>query len=316
MSRLYLAFISKKMLPRHEHMSYNRASPLFRFSLLVVLSLGIMVIGHRSELLKPIRIATTMINLPFEFVITLPKKILSVVDDYYPDNSIQQRLVAMRQKQALLEVRLQRSNTLEKENQRLSDLLSISKRFTHAILISKIIAVNPEPFNHRIVVNRGVEAGIYLGQPAIAPQGVLGQVSQVGYRRSVITLLTDPSHGLPVQIERNGLRTIIQGSGKLDQVIVPFLENSSDIRKGDVLVTSGMGGRFPVGYKVAEISDVVKDVSQPFMIITARTTQTALAKEVLLLFNNDPLAASEHADSKRPESSKESATTTSSVANE
>ncbi len=274
-------------------MSYERTSPLFRFSLLFVLSLGIMIIGHRGELLKPLRIVTTaVINIPFEFVVTLPKNISSVLEYYYPDNSIQQRLTDMQHKQAMLEARLQRYDTLEKENQRLSNLLSLSRRFTHKALLTEIIAFDLEPFSHRVIVNHGIESGVYLGQPAITPKGVFGQVSEVGYRRSVITLLTNQGHGLPVQIERSGLHTIIQGSGKPNQVIVPFLENSSDIRKGDILVTSGMGGRFPSGYRVAKISDIVKDASQAFMIISAQTTQAGTAKEVLLLWGNDrPLAS-------------------------
>ncbi len=115
----------------------------------------------------------------------------------------------------------------------------------------------------------------------------------------MVTLITDPSHGLSVQIQRNGLRTIIQGSGKLNHVIVPFLENPSDIQLGDVLVTSGLGGRFPVGYKVAEISDIVTDANQAFMIISARTVQTATTKEVLLLWNNglDSTATPSHSGS-------------------
>lgn len=290
-------------------MNYDR--PLSRFSLLFVLSIGVMIVGHRSELLQPIRSVTTMINIPFEFTVALPKNIFSVFGDYYPDDSIQQRLVEMRQKQALLEARLQRYEALEEENQRLSKLLSISKRFANKAVLAEIIEFELEPFRHRIVINRGTEAGIYRGQPAISPQGVLGQVSDVGYFRSVIILITDPSHGLPVQIERNGLRTIIQGSGKPDQVTVPFLENPSDIHLGDILVTSGMGGRFPGGYKVAEISAIVKDASQAFMIITAKTIQIGRAKEVLLLSDNNFLSAS-----KRPESGDSGESTVTRTSNE
>ncbi|WP_424945793.1 rod shape-determining protein MreC [Candidatus Spongiihabitans sp.] len=269
-------------------MSYNRRSPLARFFLLSVLSIGVMIIDHRSEWLKPIHTTATVINIFFESVVAIPKNTFSLLNRYYPDDRLHQRLLELQQKQSILEVRLQRYEALEKENQRLSKLLSTSKRFANEALLTEVVGFGPEPFSHRIVINRGVEAGVYLGQPAIAAQGVLGQVSKVGYRRSVVTLITDPSHGLSVQIQRNGLRTIIQGSGKSDQVTVPFLENPADIQIGDLLVTSGMGGRFPVGYKVAEVADVVKDANQAFLIITARTTaQTGIVREVLLLRNND-----------------------------
>lgn len=268
--------------------NYNIRSPLYRFFLLLVLSMGVMIIDHRSEWLKPIHTATTFVNIFFESVIEIPKNTFSVLNRYYPDDSAHQRFVALQKKLTVLKARLQRYEALQKENQRLSELLSVSKRFANDVLLTEIINFDLEPFSHRLVINRGIEAGVYLGQPAIVPQGVLGQVSKVGYRRSVITLITDPSHGLSVQIQRNGLRTIIQGSGKSDQVIVPFLENPSDIQTGDLLVTSGMGGRFPVGYKVAEVSNIVKDANQAFLTITARTAaQTGSAKEALLLRDND-----------------------------
>ncbi|WP_423906273.1 rod shape-determining protein MreC [Candidatus Spongiihabitans sp.] len=268
-------------------MNYNSRFPLFRFFLLLVLSMGVMIIDHRSELLKPIHTASTVVNIFFESVIAIPKNTFSLLNRYYPDDRMHQRFVELQQKQSILEARLQRYDALEKENQRLSKLLSASKRFANEMLFTEVIGRDLEPFSHRIVINSGIEAGVYLGQPAITPQGVLGQVSKVGYRRSVVTLITDPSHGLSVQIQRNGLRTIIQGSGKSNQVTVPFLENPADIQTGDLLVTSGLGGRFPAGYKVAEVSDIVKDANQAFLIITARTmAQTGFAKEALLLRNN------------------------------
>ncbi len=152
-------------------MSYHRASPLFRFSLLLVLSLGAMIVDHRSELLKPVRSVATIINIPFEFVIALPNTLFSVWDSYYPDNILQQRLFDMQQKQAILEARLQRYTALEQENQRLSELLSVSKRFPHDALLTEIVALDLEPFSHRVVINHGAEAGVYLGQPAITAQG-------------------------------------------------------------------------------------------------------------------------------------------------
>ena len=248
--------------------NYNRVPPLPRFSLLLVISLSLMIVDHRSTLLDPFRVVASLINIPFESIIQIPKSALSLVETYYPDSSLHQRFIDLERKQIVLETRLQRYETLEKENQRLSKLLSASERFADEVLLTEIVEFGLEPFNHKIVINRGIEAGVYVGQPAIVPDGVLGQVSQVGYHRSVVTLVTDPSHGLSVQIQRSGLRTIIQGSGTTNHVSVPFLASQADIQQGDILVTSGMGGRFPVGYKVAEVTDIVKDANEAFLIIT------------------------------------------------
>ncbi len=268
-------------------MNYRRVSPLSRFFLLLVFSVVLISIDHQSGLLHPVRAAASVINIAFESVIRLPGSIFSFLQSYYPDNSLHQRFIELQRNQAVLETRLQRYEALEKENQRLSQLLSASKNTSDRMLLAEIIKFGPEPFNHKIVINRGIEAGVYLGQPAIAPNGVLGQVSELGLHRSVVTLITDSSHGLAVQIQRNGLQTIIQGTGKSDQVRVPFLASKSDIRQGDLLVTSGIGGRFPVGYKVAEVTDIVEDASEAFLIITAHTTaKTGFVKEVLLLWND------------------------------
>ena len=269
-------------------MRTNQVSPLYRFFLLLVVSIALMIIDHRSQLLKPVRTLTSMINIPFESVVGIPDTFSEVYKSYYPDDSLFQQYQELKQKQALLESQLQRYEALVQENERLAKLLSASRRTADEVLLTEIVDVGLEPLNHKVVVNRGVESGVYLGQAAIAPDGILGQVSELGYRRSVITLITDSSHGLPVQIQRNGLRTIIQGSGKADQVRVPFLASQADIRQGDLLVTSGMGGRFPVGYKVAEITGIVKDANEAFLDVTATTTaKIGLTKEVLLLWSKD-----------------------------
>jgi rod shape-determining protein MreC len=271
-------------------MQSNRVSPLFKFSLFLVISVGLMIVDHRSNLLKPVRTVLSVINLTFEGIVKLPSNSLSTFNSYYPDKSLFDEYKKLIAKQAVLEAKLQRFETIEMENKRLAKLLSSSRRSTDEVLLSEIINFGLEPFNQKIIVNRGVESGVYLGQPAISPDGVLGQVSEAGYLRSVITLITDSSHGLPVQIQRNGLRTIIHGSGKPDKIKLPYLESQADIEIGDIVVTSGMGGRFPVGYKVAIVSDVVKDANEPFLEITAETTaKIGFTKEVLLLWNIDYL---------------------------
>ncbi len=269
-------------------MSYQSTSSIFRFSLLIVLSIALMIVDHRSKLLEPVRIVTTLVNIPFESVINIPKTTKSLLKRYYPDDDLYQKYTELEKNQIILESRLQRYESLEKENQRLSRLLAASKRSTNEILLTEIIEFGLEPFNQKIIINRGMESGIFIGQPAIVPEGILGQVSEVGYKRSVITLITDASHGVPVQVLRNGLRTIIEGSGKSDLVKVPFLASQSDIQTGDILVTSGMGGRFPTGYRVAEVTDIVKDANAAFLDISATTTaKVGIAREVLLLWNSD-----------------------------
>ena len=253
-----------------------------------------MIIDHQSNLLAPVRVITSAINITFESIVQFPGNVVALAEKYYPDDTLYQRFSELQRKQAILKSRLQRYEALELENRRLTKLLGSSESSTEQVLLAKIIEVSHEPYNQNIVLNRGTESGVYPGQPVLAPEGVLGQVSTVGLRRSVVTLITDPSHGLPVQIQRNQLRTIIQGTGQADRVEVPSLISRSDIQRGDILVTSGMGGRFPIGYKVAEVTEIVENASEPFMKISASTiAKIGLVREVLLLWNPD------HADHSR-----------------
>ncbi len=272
-------------------MILRQVSVFYRFLFLVMLSLGLMIVDHRSDLLRPIRSVASVVTLPFHSLNQLPGKIAASVQSYYPDDSLYKELEDLRAKQLKLESHLQRYDALVAENSRLSKLLSAARRSDDQVILANIVNAGLDPFSHRIIINRGAEAGVFVGQPVIAPNGVLGQVSEVNLRQSIVTLVTDRSHGIPVQVQRNGLRTIVQGTGHSDRVGVPYLPRLADIRKGDVLVSSGMGGRFPAGYKVAEVDEIITDANEAFLSINATTTaRIDFVKQVLLVWDSERLA--------------------------
>ena len=273
----------------HNPMHHNQLTPLYRFLFLLVFSVALMIVDHRSQLLAPIRAAGSVVNLPFQFIINLPSNTREWVDTHYRDGSLHKKYRALLAKQAALEVRLQRYDALEAENRRLSELVSASRRSGERAVLAEIVELGLEPFTHRAGLNLGVESGVYLGQAVMTPDGVLGQVSGLGVKHSVVTLITDPSHAIPVQIQRNGLRTIVQGLGLAERVSVPFLSAQADIRKDDILVTSGLGGGFPSGYKVAQVREIVTDSHAEFLTVNARPfAHIKFVKEVLLLFKHAP----------------------------
>jgi len=267
-------------------------STLYRFLFLVLVSLGLMIVDHRSDSLKGVRSVASLITIPFHSAGDLPEGIATTFRSYYPDDSVYRELEALRQKQLKLESHLQRYDALVAENSRLSRLLAAARRSEDQVILASIINTGLDPFSHRIIINRGAESDVFAGQPVIAPDGVVGQVSEVNLNQSVVTLVTDRSHGIPVQVQRNGLRTIVQGQGSADQVGVPYLPRLADIRKGDILVTSGMGGRFPAGYKVAEVEEIITDANAAFLSIYARTTaRIDFVKQVLLVWDSERLAS-------------------------
>lgn len=273
-------------------MAFNQSTALYRFLFLLVFSAALMIVDHRSQLLVPARTVASVVNLPFQLLISLPAATENWFDTHYPDDSLYQKYAALKAEHLSLQARLQRYDAVQMENRRLTKLLSLSRKFGDQALFAEIVEIGLDPFTHRLMLNRGVEAGVYLGQPAITPDGVLGQVSGLGVKRSVVTLITDPGHALPVQIQRNGLRTIARGLGASDRVEVPFLSTQADIRKDDILVTSGLGEGFPVGYKVARVREIAVDANEAFMRVDATIfANIELTGKGLLLLVDKPAPA-------------------------
>ena len=185
--------------------------------------------------------------------------------------------------------RLQLMASVKAENIRLRHLLNSSETIEDRIVIGELIGVSPDPSTHEVVVNRGARHGVYKGQALVDEAGLMGQVISVGENNSRVLLITDSSHALPVQINRNGVRLIAKGTGELHKMELRHVANTADIQEGDLLVSSGLGGRFPLGYPVAEVKKVTMDPSRPFLDIDV----TPLAKMdrsryVLLVFDKPP----------------------------
>ncbi len=266
-------------------MAFNQVTWLYRFLFLLVFSVALMIVDHRSNLLAPLRTVASVINLPFHGLIAMPTAIGQWLGSYYPDDTLHHQYTTLRAENLRLQAHLQKFDALQVENQRLADLLSLSREFGERALLSEIVEIGLYPFTHRLALNHGVESGVYVGQPVVTKDGVLGQISGLGIRRSVVTLITDRSHALPVLVQRNGLRTIVRGSGGANRVEAPFLSTQADIRVGDILVTSGLGGGFPAGYKVAQVREVVVDANKAFMSVDAVTfANVDYARDALLLW--------------------------------
>lgn len=265
--------------------------PLHRFLVLAIVSVALMAADHRGWLASARATAATL-KLPFYHLINLPDRLGEWLAAHYPDDQLYQQYRELQQQQLRLTAELQRYEAVRAENRRLKELLSVSRKSEKQALLAEIMQIGLTPYPHRLTLNRGLESGVYLGQPVISAAGVLGQVSQLGVRHSVVTLLTNPDHSIPAQVRRNGLLAIARGGGRQRRVDLPFLPAHADIRAGDVLVTSGLGGRFPPGYKIARVLKVRADADQAFLTVYARPFAAPdMAREVLLLWNDRPDAA-------------------------
>ncbi len=264
-----------------------------------------MALDHRQNHLEGIRSGLSLLIYPLQYIINLPIAATRWVDDGLSSReTLQEQNDRLKLQQTLFKARLQTLQSLKAENQRLRELLQSSKKVSERVLIGELLSVDLEPFTRQIVINKGSRNDAYLGQPLVDAEGAMGQIVHLGPFSSTAMLITDANHAIPVQVNRNGLRAIALGTGAPDKLNIPYLPISADIVQGDLLTTSGLGGRFPAGYPVAMVTSVIKDPTLPYAVITAMpTAQLEQAREVLLLWPgqatiNQPPAKTEKSETK------------------
>ncbi len=253
--------------------------------MLVAASITLMTLDHREQHLESLRSTLSAITYPIQAIINLPNS----VDDWFRESlatrrQLQEDNASLRTQQLILKSRLQKLEALESENIRLRELLGSSFQLGERVLVAELMSVDLDPYKHLVQINKGDLQDVYLGQAVLDESGIMGQVIHVGPLSSTVMLITDPDHAIPVQVNRNGLRTVALGTGSINQLTLPHIPNTTDIRVGDLLVSSGLGGRFPPGYPVAVVEAVIQDPGQAFSQVTALPrARLDRSREVLLV---------------------------------
>lgn len=202
---------------------------------------------------------------PLQYLANTPNSLLNFASDNLVSRKELMEENQRYQKQELLyKEKLLQFDILVQENNRLRDLLSSPVRVEDRKMVAEILSVDSDPYSHQILINRGTKDSIYEGQPVIDENGVVGQVMHVGATSSRVLLLTDISHSIPLRIHRNGIRVIAKGTGSETTMEINYLPHSTDIKVGDLLVTSGLGGKFPEGYPVARVSYISDNTERQF----------------------------------------------------
>ncbi|WP_036987076.1 rod shape-determining protein MreC [Pseudomonas thermotolerans] len=259
-----------------------------RLLVLAVLSVALMVVDARLEVLKPVRSQMGLVVAPFYWVAGLPVRLWDAVTEQFNSRS---ELLAENEKlkaeALLMQRRLQKLAALTEQNVRLRELLNSAALVDEKVLVSELIGVDPNPFTHRIIIDKGSRDGVFLGQPVLDARGLMGQVVEVMPYSSRVLLLTDTTHSIPVQVNRNGLRAIASGTGNPERLELRHVADTADIKEGDLLVSSGLGQRFPAGYPVATVKEVIHDSGQPFAIVRAVPTAALNRSRYMLLVFSD-----------------------------
>jgi len=245
-----------------------------RIVVLVLLSLTVMTLDHRTGIFQQTRSALSLVVAPVQYLVDWPVKWIKVIEsNVTSQHAILEENARLRAHQLLLEAKLQKLLSLERENAQLRDLLRSSVDVGGTVLVAQLLAVDLDPFSQQVVLDKGKHDGIYVGQPVFDAYGVLGQVIAVGPITSRVLLVTDNKSAVPVENHRNGIRAIVAGTGHANKLQVLHIPATTDIRKDDLFVTSGLGLRYPVGYPVGKVVDVVDVPGERFVRI--RVTPSA-----------------------------------------
>ena len=268
-----------------------------RLLVLVVLSVALMVVDARFTLLKPVRSQMSLVLMQTYWVTDLPQRLVQGVASQFGSRT---ELVAENEKlkteNLLLQGRMQKLAALTEQNVRLRELLNSSALVNEKVEVAELIGMDPNPFTHRIIINKGERDGVVLGQPVLDARGLMGQVVELMPNTSRVLLLTDTTHSIPVQVNRNGLRAIASGTGNPERLELRHVADTADIKVGDLLVSSGLGQRFPAGYPVATVKEVIHDSGQPFAIVRAVPTAALNRSRYLLLVFSDSRTPEERAN--------------------
>lgn len=239
----------------------------------------------RTAWLDPVRYALGYVTGPIHYLAHFPAAMTAWVSDQARSSEdLREENSRLQRQNLILEQKAQRLAVLEAENVRLRELLQSSERLEARVRVAEIIGIDADPNRHEVVVNRGAGGGVFKGQAVLDAQGLVGQVVDVGPLSSRVILITDATHALSVQVNRNGVRSILGGTGHPDRLRLLYVPDTADIREGDLLVTTGLGRRYPAGYPVATVVSVQQSPSEPFLLVEARpTAQLDRTTHVLLV---------------------------------
>lgn len=247
---------------------------------------ALMFADHRFMRMEAVRAQLSTVVAPIQWVVSLPSDLLSWGTVALSDHqALLEENRRLREQMLTLSHRGQRIASLVAENAELRKLLNAAEYREVDFISAELISLDNDPFSHQMVVDRGHRNDVYVGQPVIDAFGLVGQVTAVSAYSSRVLLLDDASHALPVRINRNGLRYIVQGSGSYNALDLLHVPDTADVREGDLLTTSGLAGRFPPGYPVARITSVVHDPGAPFARVSAEPlARLQRSRYFLLLF--------------------------------
>lgn len=240
--------------------SGRQSGLLLRCVLYCLLAICLMILDKRYDQLSGIRRVLSVVVYPIQVAITSPFEGWDWLSESFRTRAaLRADKARLEQELRMARFRLQRYDAMETEVRQLKGLRENTAGVTHKFIVGDVMNVDLDAFRARIMVDKGARDGVFVGQAVLDEGGVFGQVARVSELTCEVILLSDATHAIPAQDNRNGLRTVVLGSGDPNHLKLPYVSTAADIMKGDLLVTSGLGGVFPAGYPVGTVIDVRRD---------------------------------------------------------
>lgn len=252
----------------------------------LVLAVLLLLVDSQTAWLAEPRLKLSWFKPFVEFPAFAPGRFSEWLDENLKSRQTLLSENAQLRDQALsMQRRIQRFASLTAENIRLKELLGSSSSLSDSVLVAEIIGIDPDPYTHEVVLNKGAEDGVFIGMPIVDARGLMGQIISVSEFSCRGLLITDSRHGLSVEVVRNGVRAIALGTGSLSEITLSHLANTTDIEVDDILVSSGLGGRFPQGYPVGVVKSVDRQPGRQFAEVRIQPLANLdRSRHVLLVF--------------------------------
>jgi rod shape-determining protein MreC len=243
-------------------------SLLARLVFFVLLSLALMAADTRFKFLFEVRQAFAVVIYPLQRLAGVPTATYDLINEFFVSQHLTDENMHLQQQRLIDRGQLQQLRALEAENAQLRKLLETAQRLESSAIMAEIVHVPRDPFNRKVILDKGSQSGIQPGQIVVDDVGVVGQITRNYPWLSEVTLITDKDHSVPVQVIRNGLRSVVSGTGKDGMLELRYLAVNTDIQEGDTLVTSGIDGVYPPGLPVAVVSKIERNPSYVFAHVT------------------------------------------------
>lgn len=245
---------------------------------------------YKPDILATTRgLLTDNVARPLYWLISFPSRVWDWADETLSSRqTLEDRNHALEHENLILQRNVLRMASLMAENARLKELLNSTELLDDSALVGELLGVSPDPRRQEVLVHRGHADGVFEGQPVLDAFGLVGSVIEVSEHTARVLLIADTSNAVPVQVNRNGVRGIAEGSGHLDELYIRNLVPTTDIKEGDLIVSSGLGGRYPPGYPVGEVVRIEYEGADSFLRVVVRpSAHLDRSQQLLLVFRSE-----------------------------